>query len=176
MFQTKFSTSSLLKSAILLSFVSVVASCGFTPLYKKTNGDKSNSCTNFTVEKIKSFSISGQKMQYNLQDRLNQACINQNKEYKIQVDVVKTKGAGSIQKDREVTRYTLNLVGSYKVFEGDSEKAKFDGKSVMVGSFDAVTSDYGTYALEDDTQEKLLEEMANDISLKISSQLLSKRK
>jgi len=164
-----------LRNICLLVLIFLVSSCGFKPLYAKKDGEKNHSCDNFTVDKIKGYFIPGQKMQYKLQDSLDQACINQNKQYYISMDIIKGKNALSIQKDREITRYSLTLTGNYQLFEKGADKPLYTGTSVMVGSYDAVTSDYGTYALEEDTQAKMLEEMANDITLKISSQLLRKK-
>ncbi len=164
--------SSLLSSLVI---VLLLASCGFKPLYAKKDGERSHSCTNFTVEKVKTLRVPGQKMQYELQDALNQACINQEKEYRIAVDVVKAKGGIAIQRNRAITRYNLTLTGNYKVYESGSEKPVYTGSSTMIGGYDAVVSDYGTYALEEDTQTKLMEEMANDMALRISSQLLRKK-
>ena len=175
MYQTKFSMLLSLKNILVLTLLVAVSACGFKPLYAKKDGENSHSCSNFTVSKVDGFRISGQKMQYELQDALNQSCINQDKKYTVKVGLTKTRDSILIQKDREVTRYNLNVIGSYQVFEGDSAKAAYSGSSTMVGGFDAVTSDYGTYALEEDTQSKLLEEMANDITLRISSQLLRKK-
>ena len=166
---------SLLKSYFVLVLVLVVASCGFKPLYKKAEGENAHSCTNFTVAKMKAFRVPGQKMQYELQDALNQACINQDKNYRVEVDLSKTKGALAIQKNRAITRYNLTIVGNYRVYEDAAEKPSYQGTSTMVGGFDAVTSDYGTYALEEDTQVKLMDEMANDMALRISSQILRKK-
>ena len=59
------------------------------------------------------------------------------------------------------------------VIKGQNNFASSTGKNI--GGFDAQVSDYGTYALEEDTEKKLLEEMANDITLKISTVLLRKK-
>jgi len=170
---TKFSISSS-RNIILAAFVTIlVTSCGFTPLYAKKGG-KTHSCTNFTVSEIKGFDISGQKLQYRLQDSLNQVCIKEQNNYRITMDLRKSKEAIAIQRDRVITRYNLNISGTYKVYKVGEEKPITTGTSNMVGGYDTVISDYGVYALEQDTEEKLLEEMANDITLRVSSVLLRK--
>jgi hypothetical protein len=128
-------------------------------------------CDNFSVNKVETTGTAGQKLKYKLQDALNAACIKPENKYNIVIELTKTKEALGIQKDREITRYNLNLSGSYKVTD-ENGKNLYNGTSIMVGGFDTVTSDYGTYALEIDTEEKLLEEMANDIALKVSAKLL----
>ncbi len=173
---TKYSTLWLVRTIAVLAFVSVVTSCGFKPLYaKKEKGSNYKACTNFVVSKLSDFGVAGQRLQYNLQDDLNQACVNEGTDYRVVVEVKRSKEATLIQKDREVTRYNLNFTSSFAVREVSTDKLVYNGTSSMVGGFDAQVSDYGTYALEQDTEKKLLEELANDIALKISSSLLRKK-
>ncbi len=176
MYQTRYSTLLSAKNLIVVTLIVAVSACGFKPLYAKKEKDGSyKSCNNFVVSKIKSFGISGQRLQYKLQDALNQACVNPDVDYRVTLDVIKTKEGSSIQKDREVTRYNLNFNAKFSVTDSAKDKMVYHGNSTMVGGFDAQVSDYGTYALEQDTEKKLLEEMANDIALKISSVLLRKK-
>jgi len=162
---------------MVIALTLVVFSCGFKPLYAKK--DKSHGykpCTNFTVEKVESHSISGQRLQYRLQDALNQACINTDTQYRIVLENISRVREGvGIRKDREVTRYNLNINARFAVIDITQDKTIYRGSSIMVGGFDAQVSDYGTYALEDDTERKLFEDMANDIALKISSNLFRRK-
>ena len=175
MFQTKFSMS-WLASSLLVALVMVTASCGFKPLYANKERSGGKSCSNFHVNKISDFDTAGQKLQYKLEDALNLACVNSDKQYEITVNLTKGKGGSAIQKDTEITRYNISFTGSFSVKDKTTNKVVYSGTSVMTGSFAAQTSDYGTYALERDIDGKLLEEMANDITLKTSSSLLNKAK
>jgi hypothetical protein len=170
MFQIKSSTLLSLKNFALAAIIISLSSCGFKPLYENKEIKAGKTCGNFSIEEIKYSRIAAQKLKYNLQDSLNLACINSDKNYKVQIDLSKTSEGVGIQKDREVTRYNLRLVGSFRVLDSKG-KIITSGTSNMIGGYDAVISDYGTYALEQDTESKLLEEMANDISLKIVSKL-----
>lgn len=176
MFQGRSSISLLAKSLSVFAAVIMLASCGFKPLYAKQEKDgQYTTCKNFVVAKMKDFGVSGQRMQYKLQDSLNQACINPDKDYRVTIDMTKSRDATAIQKDREVTRYNLTFNALFSVIDTATDKEVYHGNSSMVGGFDAQVSDYGTYALEEDTEKKLLEEMANDITLKISTVLLRKK-
>lgn len=170
MFQIKFSTLSLLKNFALAAIIISISSCGFKPLYENKERKRGEDCNNFTVLDNKYSRVPFQKLKYNLQDALNLACISPDKNYKVKVNITKNREGVGIQKDREVTRYNLSLLGSFDVLNSEN-KTVTSGTSKMVGGYDAVISDYGTYALEQDTELKLLEEMANDISLKIASKL-----
>jgi hypothetical protein len=170
MFQIKFSTLLSLKNFAVAALIISVTSCGFKPLYENKERKGGQDCNNFSVLDNNYSRVTFQKLKYNLQDSLNLACINPDKNYKVKVNITKTREGVGIQKDREVTRYNLRLVGSFTVIDS-KEKTVTSGTSNMIGGYDAVISDYGTYALEQDTELKLLEEMANDIALKIASKL-----
>lgn len=153
-------------------FLGLLASCGFKPLYEKAEAN--GACDNFKVNSV-DFSLAGQKMQYIIQDKLNQACINPEKDYIIDVKVIMTEEAVAIQKDRQVTRYNVVLDASYKISDLVSGKDIYSGKTKSIGGYDAVFSDYGTYALKQDTKNKLAEEMGREIAFKISYLLKSKK-
>ncbi|HCR85496.1 MAG TPA: hypothetical protein DIV86_02345 [Alphaproteobacteria bacterium] len=164
MFQTKFLT------LLLLSFA--VVSCGFTPLYKRPEGKKS-ACNNFTVQ-INDIDSANQRLKYKLQDILNVSCILPDKKFNVVTTVNRSKQGLGVQKDREVTRFNVILDSSYNVFDSDNKNI-YSSRSRISGAFDAQISDYGTFALEQDTVNKLVEELAREISLKIASKLAKKQ-
>ncbi len=160
-----------MKNLITLSLILFLTSCGFEPLYKKS--EAGGACDNFKVNTVE-FSLAGQKMQYMIQDKLNQACIDPTKEYVVDVKMALTEEAVAIQKDRQVTRYNVVLDATYKLIDLVTNKDIYTGKTRSIGGYDAVTSDYGTYALKQDTKNKLAEEMAREIAFKISYLIKSK--
>jgi LPS-assembly lipoprotein len=156
-------------SLISLTLIMVItASCGFKPLYAKRSAD-SALCDNFRVKEVNLQDI-GQRLRYNLQDSLNNSCLGDDKKYQISISLERSLQALAIQKDREVTRYNAILVGDFSLIDEKGEVI-FAGSSKMIGGFDAVVSDYGTYAQEQDALDKLAEEMARDISLRIAAKL-----
>ncbi len=176
MYQTRSSILSPLKSVISLLVVLVLGACGFHPLYENHEREGSKVCGNFTVDKITKYDVSGEKLQYELQDLLNEACISTDKNYLVVLNITKTKEGIGIQRDREITRYNIHYVTSFTLKDKEADKIVYHGTSIMVGGYDAQVSDYGTYALEKDTERKLFDETAYDISMKISNTLKQKEK
>lgn len=162
MFQTKYLI------LLLLSFA--VASCGFKPLYKREK-NQVGGCKNFSVD-VKPLDVSGQKLKYNLMDQLNIACIRPEDNFDITVTTLKSKQNLGVQKNREVTRYNVILESSYSVYDNSAKKTIYTSKSRVSGAFDAQISDYGTYAIEQDTYNKLSEDLAREISLKVASKIV----
>ena len=153
-----------------MSLISIfaISACGFTPLYKKDSNNVEG-CENFSV-KSSGYEEVGIKLRYRLQDKLNEACLNADKNYLVNLNIDKTEEAIGIQKDREISRYNIGLVSSYTVTESESEKT-FSGVSSLKGGYNAVASDYGTYAQQQDTFKKLAIETADDLALRIALQL-----
>lgn len=161
MFQIKFLTLLLLSVA--------VTSCGFTPLYKRPVNQET-ACNNFEVT-VPNIDAAGQRLKYRLQDLLNVACIRPDNKFKVGVTVNKTKQGLGIQQDREITRFNMILDSNYNVFDVDASKKIYSSRSRISGAFDAQTSDYGTYSIEQDTVVQLAEDLAREISLKIGSNI-----
>ncbi len=154
-----------------------LASCGFEPLYANKNKSKNGSgkCSNFKVGDPK-ISLPGKRMQYLIQDKLNQACMNSDKNYLVDINSTLSEEAISIQIDRQVTRFNVILDSDYTLRDLDENKTLLTGKTKSVGGYDAVLSEYGRYALRQDAKNKLAEEMAQDISFKILYYLKNKNK
>ncbi len=154
-----------MKNILTLSLILLLTSCGFKPLYAKEKAG--GACDNFSVNPI-NLSLTGHKMQYLVQDKLNQACIDSENDYNVDIKVGVGEESVAIQKDREVTRFNVILDATYTLTNKTSGKHIYTGKTKSIGGYDAVTSDYGTYALEQDTKNKLAEEMSREIAFKIT--------
>jgi hypothetical protein len=162
MLKTKFLTLLLLSSTL-------VSSCEVHPLYGKPSGQK-GACNNFEVDVI-DIDSAGQRLKYKLQDLLNYACIKPDTKFKVGLNLTKTKQSLSVQKNRAITRFNMIFTAAYNVLDSDTNTKFYSGKSTATGAFDAQTSFYGTYSIEQDTNLKLAEELAREISLKIGAKI-----
>jgi hypothetical protein len=160
-----------MKNIITIILVLALAACGFQPLYAEQQNNKSILVgSSFDIQKIDKFGRAGQKLQYELEDLLNYSKGGE-KKYRLVVAPEKTKEGIGIQKDRFITRYNLRVRATYQVFDIASNRKIFDGATQAVGSFNAVDSDFGTYSLEENTLISLMDELAKDITLSISTKL-----
>lgn len=153
-----------IRSLTLLLISFALFSCNFKPVYKSYEDGQ---CNNFSV-KSENYEEVAVKIKYPLQDKLNRACINKENNYKVNLILNKRKEPISIQRDREVARYNVLLYIKYKVTGAEKE---FSGDYKIIGGFDSVVSDYGTYAQEYDTMDKIAKEASYDLFLKILSKL-----
>jgi hypothetical protein len=160
-----------MKKIIALVLVLALAACGFEPLYAEKQNNKSILVgSSFDIKKIDKFGRAGQKLQFELEDLLNYSKGGQ-KKYRLVVTPEKSKEGIGVQKDRFITRYNLRVRATYEVFEIASSRKIFDGATQAVGSFNAVDSDFGTYSLEENTLISLMDELAKEIVLSVSTKL-----
>lgn len=171
MFRIKFSIL-LLTSVFIFSIM--ISACELKPLYAKKNRGDYNLCENFIVN-LRKETIEGQKLKLKLSDLLNQTCIMKDNNYNIDIELANNKQGLGIQRDREITRFNMLLTAIYNVHSENDNKIIYSAKSRASGAFDAQTSDYGTYAIEQDTVYKLAEELAEEIALKITTKIIQQQ-
>jgi len=158
-----------IKSSILsLISIFLVSACGFQPVYKHDTAN-SKSCKNFSVE-TQGYQEYGVHLKYRLQDKLNRACINPEQNYVVNVVIDRSRESVSIQKNREVSRYNTTFSTNYSVTNITTGKS-WRGANNLIGGYDAVASDYGTYSQGEDTTKKLAIESADTIALKVLMKL-----
>jgi LPS-assembly lipoprotein len=157
-------------SSIAIALTLVLTACGFEPLYAANQNEGSVLIgSSFKVDKI-DYGRPGQKLQYRLEDLLNHGK-NGEKQYRLNVALEKNTDGVGIQKDRYITRYNVRVRAVYEVFDIATSKKILSGTSSMVGGYDAVTSQFGTYSADENTTLSLMDELAKDIVLSISTKL-----
>ena len=160
-----------MKNIITLIIILTLAACGFQPLYAEQQNNKSILVgSSFEIKKIEKFGRAWQKLQYELDDLLNYSKGGE-KKYSLRVALEKNKQGIGLQKDRYVTRYNLIMRATYEVFEIASNRKIFGGLSQAVGSYNAVDSEFGTYSLEENTELSVMDELAKEIVLSVSTKL-----
>ena len=111
-----------------------------------------------------------------LEKELNPQAINLPNRYEI--DIILSRGIASlgVKKDKEVTRYNLIYTANYTLKNTASGKNEIAGKSKIVGGYDAVSSDFGTYSAEKDAERRIMTELAKEIKLKLIAFFLNRKK
>lgn len=163
---------SLFRNLTLLILVSAaISACGFQPVYQQKSADNVQSKYDFSSVAVSqiNFGRPGQQLQSKLEDLLNPTGKSSEKRYNLRVDVEKKREGIAITQEREITRYNLVVTAKYKLEDRETGKTVDEGTSRMFGSFDAVESDFGTYAAEEDTLARIMGELANNIQVKLTS-------
>ncbi len=162
----------------MLAGALVLASCGFTPVYqdhsKEQAGDKqlSTKLASVAVKPI-DFGRPGQVLHTDLEQLFNPngAAAGVPSRYTLDVSLERRKDASAIQRDRQITRYTMLVTAKY-VLHDRKGGVVTKGQSLITGSFDAASSDFSNYTAEEDTVMRIMHEVAKDIDFQLMSVFL----
>ena len=92
-------------------------------------------------------------------------------EYKLNITLTKESAAIGIQQDREATRFNIIIRAKYQLLRIDDNSEIDAGTLKVVGSYDAVDSQYATFVAEEDTSFRIIKELAHDIKTRLSISL-----
>lgn len=153
----------LKKILSFFSVVSLVTACGFTPVYQKHGGASAEVRQQLRAVDIADIgrSRTGQILKTELTHALEAGTATP--KYRLSITLNRKKDEQAIQQNREVTRYALTLTAHYTLTDLSTGKELDKGSSLMTASFDATQSDFATYAQEQDTEHRMVGEMARDI-------------
>lgn len=171
---------SLLRKIIISSFVIALAACGFEPVHQNYGGRIIGAERN--MAEIKLGDIGGQKdraeqlLKTNLDRELNISNSSVQKKYILDVTLTRSTEALGVKKDKEITRYKTTYHAYYVLRDISTSSKVTDGNSRVSGGYDAVNSDFATYAAEKDVDGRIMNELAKDIKLKLTSYFLANKK
>jgi LPS-assembly lipoprotein len=166
---------SLQRNLFFVLIALTLSSCGFQPFYaKQTLGSSARVPFDVGVEPI-ALGRTGQILQNELQHLFNPLSQDVPQEYVLSVDLEEKISPLVIERDRTVSRYNLVYKARYSLKDPRSGKVINRGVSKVVGSYDAVESDFATYAAQKDTSERAMVELAKDIKVRLMAFLLKHR-
>lgn len=166
---------------LLLTFCFALSGsgCGFSPVYgerghraPQEDGKLRESFAAVRVDPI-TFGRAGQRLQGQLEDLLHPAQEKVQDRYVLHVDLKKNIEGLGIQRNREITRYDLEVTATYRLTEIATGRELTKGTSRMVEGYDAALSDFATFSAEEDTLQRIMGELARDIHTRLSSYFLS---
>ena len=164
---------SLLRKLLILSSVLVlVSSCGFSPLHSK------NSREHYSVDVVKKMKEtwvehipgrSGQVLRTVLMDSLNPESTPVKSYFRLIVVLDEREYPVGIQQDRRITRYNIVEEASYSLRSIKTNKIIDKGQIRLVGSYDAVDSDFATFAAKQDTVKRVMEELGYELEARVAA-------
>jgi LPS-assembly lipoprotein len=166
---------SLRKIFILVTVLSLTA-CGFAPVHQRYGGKVFGAEGDLAA--IKLGNIGDQKertdqvLKTNLGRELNLSSINAKKKYILNITLTDSIAGLGVKKDKEITRYNIIFTANYTLQDIETKEEVTRGRSKIVGGYDAVASDFGTYAAKKDVEGRIMNELAKDIKLRLTSYFL----
>ncbi len=167
-----------MKKIIAVCLISLIAACGFEPLYvqKKHNnlwyfGGEFDTSISDEMAQIKIQSIAerfGQQVRNDLLDMLTPLGQPRQPKYRLYVDVEdKEIMQQALRKDITATRERVRYRVNYRLVEGNTELVS--GDSIAYVSYDILANPYSTTTARKKTEENAAKIIANDIALRIGA-------
>jgi hypothetical protein len=160
-----------------------VSACGFTPLYQQpVNQLGYDAQANIvpSAVQIRLLSVDGprierQQLKSFLEEQFHMSSVTpsmNDDHYQLYVTFSKNTVPLSIERDRRVTRYGVNIIAHYQVKSSRDAKLITQGREHLSGSYDALISRYAMYVSESDMTRNLLRELAAQLKIRIVASLL----
>ncbi len=164
-----------------ISFLTVAAlglltGCGFQPLYSQNSTGATQQASakleSTRVEPIKGHL--GQLLYTHLSDLLYPGGEAVDPQYALRATVKKQSFPTAIQPDGRISRYNLVITADYTLIDLTTHQPIKGGKGSarLSSSYDAVLADFATFVAEEDTTERLIKEMAEEIRMRVALTLM----
>ncbi len=164
------------KISTVIALCLLMQACGFTPVYQRNGDEKglSPQLKTIVVSKI-GRSIRGVKLKSELEDIFNPTGGQSWQHYILNVSIEYRKDPMLIEQNRDINRYNIMMKGSFNLIEKATGKVLYQDVSRLTNGYRVLDSDFATLSSEEDTEKRIITEMAKDISFKISDFLLSRK-
>lgn len=160
------------KPLIVVLATMIIASCGFSPVYKSTEGEASVQQQLAKVKISSPDSLEGQAFKTRLEDLINPTAKQSEKEYLAEYNLSIAEVPLAIQQDRTITRFKIIITADYTMTKIETGEVVSKGEIRREGGYDKVESDYATYISQEDTKKRVLREVAEDARVRIMSVIL----
>ena len=140
----------------------LTAACGFTPVYRQ---DEPNSVRQ-NMAQIVVAPIGGHRglqLRNRLLEKFSPRGGADVPQFRLSVRLESSTQALLIQLDNTATRQNLRMKASFTLTELASGEIVFKGKSVSVGSYNVVDSEFATIVAEDNAAERAAREIGEEI-------------
>lgn len=156
------------RAAALGAALTLVAACGFRPLY----GQRADGGSTFAeLEAVTIGPIPGrvgQILRNHLLDRLTPRGQQVQARFRLDVRLSQAKESLAIKKDEEITRSNLKLTADFVLRDPSSGATLYSGQSRSTASFNLVRSDFANLIAEQDAQRRAAREISDQIMTQLA--------
>ncbi len=155
------------RTFVLLVAVAVLGGCGFRPLY----GGARQAGTPVELAAIAVKPIAdriGQQLHNHLLDLLTPGGRPRHPRYSLSVELSESIRRLAVQKSEFATRANLSLNATYNLTDMPTRETILEGRSVVVTSFNILSSEFATLMAEKDARTKVVRELGDDIRTRIA--------
>lgn len=143
-----------------------VAGCGFRPLY---GAGETGSLTLGKVAVASPEGRLGFYMRERLDRRLGGPVDAAKADYLLKTDLEIVETGLAITEDNAITRYRLNGVAKYELFDNKAKKVALQGEVASITAYSATSSLFATWTAERDAERRIAEDLAERIALRVAA-------
>lgn len=148
---------------------SLLAACGFQPMYGRQDGRRPGFDAFSEVAIAPIPERIGQLIRNRLLDQVNPYGEPGAARYTLGVTFARNRVGVAVDRDQTITRYNLTLVCSYILTENSSRTIVTRGSTRAVAAFNIVGSEFANIAAERDAEERTAVSVADDIALRLGA-------
>jgi len=163
-------------TVIISGLCLLLAGCGFHPMYGDDSaGAHSAVRGNIVIDPMPNTGHEGQIFKTALEDKFNpEGLSSADAQYHLHISLIKTLIPAVVKSDGTIQRYNVRFDSQYKLTRtGDtSGQPLYSGRLLRTGSYNAaINANFATYEAEQDVIQRVLEELAEDYVLRVTSYL-----
>ncbi|NQV21803.1 MAG: hypothetical protein HQ511_10355 [Rhodospirillales bacterium] len=148
--------------------MTLVAACGFRPLYGERAMTASTVDAMALVEVGKLPGRYGQIIRNHLIDRLSPRGRPSAPRYQLVLEIETQKEALAIEQDETVERFNFTLITKYRLVDLGTATTVLRSRSQSIAAYNVVRSDYATLVAEKDAANRVARVVCDDIKLQLS--------
>lgn len=154
-------SSRLVRTCCALIAITMLASCGFKPVYKKNTAQPSvhQDLIKIEVPLLKG-DRTNQLFSTSLMDALDPQSQGQIKTYRLDIQVKRNREPAIIQQDREITRYRVIVEAPFKLIDKATGRVLLSDSIKLRSSYDDLNSEFANYSSQVDAEERAAKELA----------------
>jgi LPS-assembly lipoprotein len=160
---------------VLASAATLLAACGFHPLYGHSGGGP-GVAANFSTVYIPPIELegAGYELRNDLLDGMQAKSVPQGTLYDLKINLrdrnqpiaIQNQTVGAL-KEVEITRYNYTLIADYQLIERKTQKILTKGTESSLSAYDVVASPYATVAAQKSAQANTAQDIAQDLQLRL---------
>ncbi len=146
-----------------------LSACGLQPLYGRQSSGGSTLGELQTIRITPIADRPGQELHNALRNELNPRGQPADPRYALKVTLTVSKDEIGVQKDDTATRANLILSGTFTLVRLADRVLMTSGIAKSIVSYNIVTSEFGTYAAEEDARKRGIKQLAQQLRLRLAT-------
>lgn len=153
---------------LVLGSVTLLAGCGFRPLYGQRALKNSVPSQFARIEVGRIEGRAGSQLSNYLIDQFSARGGHLKKEFRLDIALAENKYGLAVRQDESVTRFNYRLLGAVKLTRIEDEKILYADSIKTISAYNVVQSEFATLSAERDAEDRAARDMGTEISTRLA--------